>query len=73
LTAFSRLKAAAALKGESIKDYVLKRTLPDIEEKKSLEELEAYLKPRIIAAKNGKVSTQSVDDIFNQVLLEETK
>lgn len=65
------LKAAAALQGESIKDYVLKRTLPDINQKKALEELEAFLEPRIAAAKSGEISTKSVDDIFDKVLLDE--
>jgi len=67
------LKAAAALKGESIKDYVLKRTLPDLAEKKALEELETFLEPRIMAAQNGEISSQSVDDIFDNVLLNDTE
>ena len=63
-----RLKAAAALKGESIKDYVLKRTLPSQDEQSALQELEQFLKPRIEAAENGALSTRSVDDIFDDVL-----
>jgi len=66
------LKAAAALQGESMKDYVLKRTLPDMNEKKALEELEAFLEPRIVAAKNGELSAKSVDGIFDKVLLDKT-
>lgn len=62
-----RLKAAAALKGESIKDYVLKRTLPNSDEQSALQELEQFLAPRIIAAKKGALSTRSVDDIFDDV------
>ncbi len=38
-----RLKAAAALQGKSIKDYVLERTLPDLEEQAALQELETLL------------------------------
>ena len=63
-----RLKAAAALKGESIKDYVLKRTLPSADEQSALQELEQFLKPRIKAAENGPLSTRTVDDIFDDVL-----
>lgn len=63
-----RLKAAAALKGESIKDYVLKRTLPNADEKSALQELEQFLKPRIKTAENGGLSTRTVDDIFDDVL-----
>ncbi len=67
-----RLKAAAALQGQSIKDYVLKRTLPSLEEQVALQRLEEFLKPRIEAANNGQFSSKSVDDIFNEVLEEKT-
>ncbi len=65
-----RLKAAAALKGESIKDYVLKRTLPDLTEQASLQELEQFLAPRITAEKEGRLSSKTVDDIFDDILKE---
>lgn len=61
------LKAAAALQGKSIKDYVLERTLSDIQGKVALQELENFLKPRIEAAKKGQFSTKSVDEIFDEV------
>jgi hypothetical protein len=66
-----RLKASAALKGQSIKDYVLDRTLPDSDEQTALQELESFLKPRIEAAKNGDFSSKSIDDIFDGVEQEE--
>ncbi|WP_019604340.1 DUF1778 domain-containing protein [Teredinibacter turnerae] len=62
-----RLKAAAALQGKSIKDYVLERTLPSKDENQALNELESFLKPRIDAAKSGEHSTQSIDEIFVEV------
>lgn len=62
-----RLKAAAALKGQSIKDYVLSRTLPTAAEQTALQELEGFLKPRLEAAKQGDFSSKSVDDIFDEV------
>ncbi len=61
-----RLKAAAALKGQSIKDYVLERTLPNADEQAALRELESFLEPRIEAAKRGEFSKKSVDDIFDE-------
>jgi len=61
------LKAAAALQGKSIKDYVLERTLPDSQEKMALQKLELFLKPRIGAAMNGERSSLSVDEIFDEV------
>ncbi|MCJ8268956.1 MAG: DUF1778 domain-containing protein [Psychrosphaera sp.] len=67
------LKAAAALQGQSIKDYVLKRTLPDIGEQAALQELEAFLQPRIEAAKKGDFSSKSVDDIFDEVIQEQSE
>ncbi|MCG8489290.1 MAG: DUF1778 domain-containing protein [Candidatus Thiodiazotropha sp.] len=68
-----RLKAAAALQGKSIKDYVLERTLPDIEEQTALQELETFLKPRIEAASRGEFSSKSVDTIFDEVEQEENR
>ena len=62
-----RLKAAAALKGQSIKDYVLERTLPSVDEQAALRELESFLEPRLDAAKRGEFSKKSVDDVFNEV------
>ena len=68
-----RLKAAAALNGESINEYVLKRTLPVQNKPLELEELETFLKPRIEAAQKGLFSHKSVDDIFDCVLKEKSK
>jgi hypothetical protein len=68
-----RLKAAAALQGKSIKDYVLERTLPDLEVQAALQELETFLKPRIESAKRGLFSTESVDTIFDEVEQEENQ
>lgn len=48
-----RLKASAALNGQSIKDYVLSRTLPGSEEQTALKELEGFLKPRLAAERLG--------------------
>jgi uncharacterized protein (DUF1778 family) len=62
-----KLKAAAALQGKSIKDYVLERTLPDSQEKAALQKLESFLKPRIDAAMEGERSSLSVDEIFDEV------
>lgn len=67
------LKAAAALQGQSIKDYVLERTLPAIGEQAALQELEDFLQPRIKAAENGELSSKSVDDIFEEVLQEQNE
>lgn len=66
------LKAAAALQGQSIKDYVLERTLPDGDEQTALQALEAFLKTRIEAANKGEFSSKSVNDIFDEVIQEES-
>jgi len=68
-----RLKAVAALQGKTIKDYVLERSLPNINSDKNneLKQLEDFLKPRIEAAEKGTISKKSVDDIFDEVIQEE--
>ena len=64
-----KLKAIAALKGESIKDYVLKRTLgdapalDDMSEGEAVAALADFLKPRIDQARRGELSTKSMADI----------
>ncbi|MDZ7751135.1 MAG: DUF1778 domain-containing protein [Gammaproteobacteria bacterium] len=67
-----RLKAAAALQGQSIKDYVLERSLPNHEEQKALQELETFLEPRIAAAKKRELSTRTIDSIFDEVEKDES-
>ncbi len=62
-----KLKALAALKGRSIKDYVIERTLGmerDMSEEAALKELEVLLDGRIRAAEAGAVSRRTVGEIF---------
>lgn len=62
-----KLKAIAALKGESIKDFVLKRTLgdalDDMSEAEAVAALADFLKPRIEQARRGEFSKKSLADI----------
>lgn len=64
-----KLKAIAALKGQSIKDYVLDRTLGDapalaeMSEEDALLALSAFLKPRIEQARRGELSPKSLAEI----------
>jgi len=68
-----RLKAIAALHGQTIKDYILARTLPALPEQEALSEeealwqLEEFLKPRIEAAERGETVNQSVTEIVNEL------
>jgi hypothetical protein len=62
------LKAVAALQGLSIKEYVLKKTLPPqldeaVTGQEALEQLAAFLKPRIEAAERGERSRKTFDQI----------
>ncbi len=57
-----RLKASAALHGKSIKEYVLERSLPS-EDKEALQELEAFLRPRIEEAEREEFSNKTFDEI----------
>ena len=64
-----KLKAIAALKGERIKDYVLKRTLggapalDEMNEGDAVAALADFLKPRIEQARRGEFFTKSMADI----------
>lgn len=64
-----QLKAIAALKGKSIKDYVLERTLVDavdtsqMSEEEALAALNQFLSDRIDEAKTGKVAHSSAEEI----------
>lgn len=64
-----KLKAIAALKGQSIKAYVLKCTLaeaPDLsgmDEREALEALKTALAPRIASAHRKRLSRRSVTEI----------
>ncbi len=60
-----RLKAMAALQGQSMKEYVLERSLPDLPNRNSMTEeqalyqLEQFLAPRIEAAERGEISSRT--------------
>lgn len=64
-----RLKTLAALEGQSIKEFVLSRTLShsgSADENKAMNELEAMLSTRIHRAETEGASTRSVEDILEQ-------
>jgi hypothetical protein len=66
-----KLKAVAALRGKSIKDYVLERTLgADVSDDASLRELEKLLDGRIHAAKAGAISRRTAASVFAKVARE---
>ena len=64
-----KLKAIAALKGQSIKDYVLGRALGDtpalarMSEGQAFTALANFLEPRIEQARRGEFSGKSLDEI----------
>ena len=69
-----RLKAMAALSGQTMKDYILARALPSLpedrdalSEEEALHQLEEFLKPRIEEAQRGEVVGKSVEQIFEEV------
>ena len=61
-----KLKAIAALQGQSIKEFVLARTLGSEDEGEALAQLETMLDERQRAA----VSDRTVGDIFEQAYAE---
>jgi len=67
-----KLKAMAALRGQSIKDYVLERTMgPD--ESDALMELEKLLDRRIQAARAGAVSRRTAAEVFAEAARKKAK
>lgn len=74
-----RLKAVAALRGQSIKDYVLERVLPPppevnvADEEQVLRQLEAFLRVRVEEAEQGTIINKSVRLIFEETHQEETR
>ena len=62
-----RLKALAAFQGKSIKDYVLEKTLLDVDRDQSFKELEAFLSARLEEVRKLQFSQKSVDNIFDEV------
>jgi hypothetical protein len=70
-----RLKALAALEGQSIEEFVLQRTLAstrDSDEEQAVLALEAILNERIRRAEAGEVSDQTVSEVFEEVYRETT-
>lgn len=68
------LKAAAALQGKTIKDYVLERALSDVGGLDAdMQALETLLKARINAAAKGEISSKSVGEIADEVLKSESR
>ncbi len=64
-----KIKAIAALQGSSIRDYVLERILPsEDDEAAALQELEAFLAPRINDAQKGNTISSSAHEIFEKTL-----
>ena len=65
-----RLKAIAALYGQTLKDYILERTLPrlpqieSLSEEEALQRLETFLRPRVAEAERGEVVESSVEQMF---------
>ena len=65
-----RLKAIDALYGQTLKDYILERTLPrlpqieSLSEEEALQRLETFLRPRVAEAERGEVVESSVEQIF---------
>jgi hypothetical protein len=70
-----RLKAFAALRGQTIKDYILERSLPKLSgegltEEEAMSQLEQFLLPRIEEAQRGEFSSKDFDSIIAEAKAE---
>ena len=65
-----KIKALAALKGQSIKDFILNKlfTVNGDSEESAMEELEELLLSRINQAKDSQVSSKTIQQITDNVL-----
>jgi hypothetical protein len=67
-----RLKAVAALRGQSIKDYVLERVMLPLseinveDEGQALRQLETFLQPRLEEESQGTVTNKTVGQSFDE-------
>jgi hypothetical protein len=69
-----KLKAMAGLRGKSIKNYVLERTMgTDEADNDALVELEKLLDSRIRAAQAGAVSRKTASEVFAQAARKRAK
>lgn len=70
-----KLKAMAALRGQSIKDFVLERTLGagDEADDNAMLELEKLLDSRIRSAQAGAVSRRTASEVFADVTRKKVK
>lgn len=63
-----KIKTLAAIRGTSMRDYVLARLLPpSSEEEMALRELETLLDERMESVTSEGVSQRTVEDIFQEV------
>ncbi len=70
-----RLKAFAALRGQTIKDYILERALSpksggELTEEETMQEIEGFLTPRIEEVQRGEFSTKDLDGIIAEAKTE---
>jgi Antitoxin ParD len=69
-----KLKAMAAHRGQSIKEYVLERTLGTGEaDNAALQELEKLLDTRIRAAQTGAISRRTPSEVFAEATREKAR
>ncbi len=69
--ALNRIKALAALKGQDIEEFMVKRALAEeTDEERALSELETLLDARIAEYERNGPSSRTVEDIFQQAIRE---
>jgi hypothetical protein len=58
-----RIKTLAAFEGKSVNEYILQHSIPLEKKETALDELKAFLKPRIAEAENGVFSNLTFEQI----------
>lgn len=65
-----QIKAMAAMKGQSIKDFVIDKVLPQSGEEDVWKDLKNFMQKRMKEAKNAEPITSSFMEIFEQRIQE---
>ncbi len=61
-----QIKAMAAMKGQSIREFVINRVLPENSDEHAWSDLKSFINGRIKEAKETKPITSSFMDVFEQ-------
>ena len=63
---YKQIDSTAKSIGKSVNDFLVDKLSNDFDDKKAQEDLENFLAPRITAAKQGKITDKTIDEIVEE-------